>query len=222
MLKKLTSYLFPLLIEEGVGEVSPCLEVSLSSGKYTLNTSKVNYSYGGLHLVFDGVFKKLKMQEMKIEKALVFGFGAGSIASLLTEKYNQECFITGIEKDGVVIKLAEKYFNVARFKKLKLLQEDAFDFASRCSDKFDLIAVDVYIESDVPKNLHELPFIKYLNNLLSEKGILIFNKVVSNPAHKEELEMLCKNIKNTMGDYKIHELSFFGTQNEVVIFSREV
>jgi len=103
------------VVEQCVGEVSPYLEVNLINGKYSLDTSKVNYSYGSLYRIFDQTFLKFNLKAHEVKSVLVLGFGAGSVASLLAEKYCTGCEITGIERDQVVINLANKYFELNRF-----------------------------------------------------------------------------------------------------------
>lgn len=220
-LEKILSYIFPFSVEQKKGEISPYLEVSLYCGKYKLNAAKVNYSYGGLHYIFDEVFNKIQIKEKKIKNALILGFGAGSVACLLTEKYNQNCMITGVEKDAEVIQLAHKYFNITRFKKLELIHADASDFVSMSTLKFDLIIVDVFVEDNVPKKFHQLPFIQRLDELLSENGILIFNKVINNSDHKNEMKLVSENINNTMGKCVFHDIVFSNTKNSVLIFDRK-
>lgn len=110
------SYLIPLIIEKRNGEISQTLEIGMVNGHYTLDTSTVNYSYGGLHTLFLNVFKKFKIREREFHNVLILGFGAGSIVSILKEDYKKKCAITAVEKDKIVIELGKKYFNTDRFK----------------------------------------------------------------------------------------------------------
>lgn len=219
-LKHITSYIYPIVVEQCIGNISPYLEVNLVNGKYTLDTSKVNYSYGSLYQVFDQTFHDFNITSRKIKNVLVLGFGAGSVASLLTEKYNFDCNITGIEKDQIVIHLARKYFNLNRFKNLELICEDAYDYVQTHSKKFDVIIVDLYIDDQVPKCFHEKRFLKQLDRLLQDQGVLFFNKMVTNQKQKEEFNELATNIEELFGSSFTYKLLIKGTNNYMLIHDR--
>lgn len=219
--KNIISYFYPLKIEQCIGEVSSHLEVNLLNGKYVLDTSKVNYSYGSLHKIFDQTFHNFKIQERNIKNVLILGFGAGSVASLLTDKYGIGCKITGIEKDSVVIHLARKYFNISRFKNLELLIYDAYDYVQTHSKKFDIIVVDVYIDDQVPKCFHEKRFLKQLDRLLQENGVLFFNKVVNNSKQEIEFNELASNVEELFGSSLTYKLIKNNTHNHMLIHDRK-
>ena len=63
--------------------VTPRLQIHLSDGEYTLDSTHVNYSFGGLHLVFRKAFARFNIRQTEIADALVLGFGTGSVASIL-------------------------------------------------------------------------------------------------------------------------------------------
>ena len=75
-----TSFLSPVKVEERKGAVTPRLEIYLSNGKYTLDSARVNYSFGGLHAVFRKAFSRFNICERDISNALILGFGTGSVA----------------------------------------------------------------------------------------------------------------------------------------------
>lgn len=218
--KNIVSYIFPLRIEKCPGEVSPCLEVNLLNGKYMLDTPKVNYSYGGLHKIFDQTFYNFDLKEREIKSALILGFGAGSVASLLTEKYCAGCRITGIEIDHTVLHLARKYFNIKRFKNLELICDDGYNYVQTHNRKFDAIVVDIYIDEQVPKCFHEKRFLKQLDRLLEHNGVLFFNKVVNSSKQEEEYKVLKGNINEIFGNSLTYKLTSSGTNNNMLIHDR--
>ena len=178
MIKKIrhiSSYLLPVVIRRRKGEITLYLEVLLVNGKYVLDTSSVNYSYGGLHKVFQKTFIYFNLKKLEFENVLILGFGAGSVASILTEEYGMKCKIIGIEKDSVVIDLAKKYFNIDRFKNLELVHESAYTYVQHIDRKFDLIIMDVFVDETVPKMFHEENFLQHLNRILSNNGVLFYN-----------------------------------------------
>jgi tRNA1(Val) A37 N6-methylase TrmN6 len=85
-----------------------------------LNSKNANYSFDGLHIIFNQLFQKIDINKFEFRNILILGMGAGSIISLLRDKYNISCPITAIEKDEVVIELAKKYFNIDKYKSLTI------------------------------------------------------------------------------------------------------
>lgn len=219
-LKHITSYLYPLVVEQRVGKVTPYLEVNLVNGKCTLDSTKVNYSYGALHKIFDITFHKCALKAREVKNVLILGFGAGSVASLLREKYNIQAEITGIEKDQIVIDLAHKYFNISRFKKLELVCEDAQTFVQTCTKQFDVIIVDLFIDDQVPKCFHEKEFLKQLDRLLLYHGVLFFNKIVNTPKQKAEFNELAANMEEILGYSLTYKIRRDSTDNYMLVHDR--
>ncbi len=220
LLKKITSYFCPIMIEQCTGIVSPYLEVNLENGKYMLDTAKVNYSYGSLHKIFDKTFHHFNLKAREVKNVLILGFGAGSVASLLAEKYCKGCKITGIEKDQIVIHLARKYFNLNRFKNLELICDDAYDYVQTHGKKFDVIIVDIYIDDQVPQCFHEKRFLKQLDRLLSEQGVLFFNKMANNPEQETEFKELKANLEEIFGSSLTYKLTRNSVDNYMLIHDR--
>ena len=81
------------ILEESTSEVNPLLEVLSVGDKIMLNGANTNYSYGGLHRVFQKVLKKVNIRERKISEVLILGFGTGSVASILKEELGINCRI---------------------------------------------------------------------------------------------------------------------------------
>lgn len=211
------SYLFPWLVEQRVGGISPFLEVWLIDGKYHLNTQKANYSFGSLHTVFSMVFNKRNIKERNPDAVLMLGFGTGSVASILQEEYQMSCKITAVDKDPVVIELGHKYFNIDRFKDLKVICEDGYDFVQRCQDTFDLIVVDIFVDLDVPSCFNDELFLQALNRLLSDKGTLFFNKIPYSSESIVETDVLHERLKKIFRYTEVDKVTIENTGNWVFV-----
>jgi spermidine synthase len=194
ILRFVLSFLSPIKIEERKGDVTPRLEVYLSRGRYVLHTADANYSFGGLHTVFRRAFSRFDIRNREVGNALILGFGAGSVASILCDEYKKSLLLTGVEKDPVVIDLARKYFHLDRYKNLSLHVEDAGKFVERCDQKFDLVAVDVFVGVDVPDEFKEEKFLAGLGRLLSPQAICFFNVAI----HDEKVRSSCASLFEKM------------------------
>lgn len=179
-LKKLGSWIWPRKIEVRKGLLTPVLEITWENGKKVLNAGTVNYSYGSLHDVFRRALRQSGIASRKPQTALILGFGAGSVASILTEELMlAELKITGVEADPVVIELAKEQFDTSRFRHLQLVNAFAEDFIRRDKNEYDLIAVDVFVEDEVPEACQAEEFLQLLKQHLSPKGLVVFNTMIA-------------------------------------------
>lgn len=177
------------------------------NGKYILNTPKANYSYGVSHKAFRKIFIKVGIPSRNLNNVLLLGFGSGGIVSILHEEFKISCSVTAIEKDPIILEIGEKYFNIQRFKNLKINISDAFEFVKNCKDKFDLIAFDVYIDNVIPSEFETKDFLLLLKNILSKEGILVYNKDISTPDMKEKLVNLKLSFKEAFNDFDFFNIS---------------
>ncbi|RLD81646.1 MAG: hypothetical protein DRJ15_03860 [Bacteroidetes bacterium] len=205
------------VIEKVDSDVSPRLEVVRVGDTLMLNAANTNYSFGGLHRVFQKVFKKVRMAERIPEDVLILGFGAGSIASILREELEIDCKIIGVEKDPVVIRLGETYFSTDRFKELKIIEADAAAFMASEKKTFDLIVVDVYVDFEVPVSCETEEFIGDLERCLRPGGMVVFNKLVYNHKAGEEATDLIEIFKSLPGKTKVIKVKET-VVNKIVIY----
>lgn len=216
-LKFLLSYVWPVRIEERQSDVSGKIEVLLANGRYQLDSANVNYSFGGLHTVFQKAFKQFKIRERNIKNVLVLGFGSGSVASILQREYENDFAITGVEKDKAVIDLAKKYFAVDEYKNLTLHCEDASDFVLKSSSAFDLIVVDVFVDLLVPAKVQQEEFISALSKLLSGNGIIFFNFIARDDKTRDAGGKLYKLLSEKVGKAEWVRLFAKSTENWVFV-----
>jgi len=217
--KHFLSYLYPVLIESRSGELSGHLEVRKSRGKYILDSLTVNYSYGGLQQLFDSLFYTINLKERNFNNVLLLGMGAGSVVALLREKYGKKCKITAIENDAVVIELAKKYFNVQRFSSLKIIKEDAFKFVSETKDKFDLIIVDLFIDTEVPEVFTTPEFVSNVRKIATHDCNVIFNKTTDTYRHKKEFENLFLEFEHCFPGSEVIKLISYSMENSFIFYS---
>lgn len=215
ILKYMTSFFSPVRVEERRSAVSGKIEVLFSGGKYVLDSAHVNYSFGGLHRVFQRAFAQAGIKDRKITSALILGFGSGSVASILREEYRMQAAITGVEKDPEVIALAQKYFAVNKYKNLDLICADAHEFVFRCNKKFELVVMDVFVDRNVPDIFFDEKFLSRLEKILSEKGILFFNLVVHNEKVREKGAKLFRDLNLLVGKTEWCRIHSHRTENWV-------
>lgn len=191
------------IIEMSKSDINPALEVVKLGDRVVLNSSNANYSFGGLHRVFQKVFKKLKVRERGIRDVLILGFGAGSIPSILQDELGMECSYTAVEIDPEVIRLGRAYFDIGRYRDLELFEEDAVAFMERNQKSFDLVIVDVYIDFEVPESCETAIFVNDLARSLKPGGMILFNKLVYNHEAKIQVKELHDKFKKMDGNTQL-------------------
>jgi spermidine synthase len=216
-LDKLLSYLYPITVELTSSSLNPVLEVFYQDGQYQLNSANANYSYGGLFELFKLIFKEVFIDWPKIDNVLILGFGSGCVVPLI-QKYRADCNIVGVEIDEKVIELGKKYFNVDKLVNTVVVCDSAISYVNSTQQKFDLVIIDVYIDTNVPAELESLEFLKSLNEKLNCNGIVIFNKLLYNKEVKNQIpsiESVYREVFDEVNLYRImHTGQIFVTKNK--------
>lgn len=205
-IRKAMSWFVPTNLEKAKGELGHQLEINVHNGRTVLDTQHVNYSFGALQDVFDYAFAKTNLYDTDISSVLMLGFGSGSVADLLLEKCNPEMFITGIEADSEVIRLAKKYFPVASSTHVSIIHQTAEQYVDHCDRQFDLIVLDVFLEDKVPASVQSTEFLRKVKALLSKSGKLYINKmeVAGDEISLDTLEKNMRAIFRTVKPVKVH------------------
>ena len=218
-IKNIVSYMYPIVIETREGSVTPYLEVMKSNGKYVLNSHNANYSFGGLHILFDAFFKQIDIKKYDIKNVLLLGMVAGSVISLLKQKYKINCAITAIEKDEVVIELEKKYFEIEKYKPLSIVNDDAFEFVKTTYKKYDLIISDIFIDGNVPAIFATPEYVNNLKRISNEKSCIIYNKMTELPIHKKEVAEFQKLFEETFHGAETHKLIAYESENSLLYYN---
>ena len=201
--QRLRSFVFPVIIERKESRYHPYLEVSLTRGKLMLNTALANYSYGGLHRVFQIAFDKIGLVGTPVKNVLILGFGAGSVATILRDELKIDAPITGVEQDYAVIQIARDFFDIDRLHTLNLVADDALHYMRHCTVQYDLIAVDLYHDVSVPEEFERDEFIRLLHNATMPGGLVLFNKVAATRKLYMQFTALEQKLKNTFGNVNV-------------------
>lgn len=193
-------------MERANGDLDHVLEVNMYRGKKYLDTANVNYSYGALQEVFDHAFIHTNLYSKKINSCLILGFGSGCVAELLLKNCNSEMIITGVEADSEVIRLTEKHFPLTNPDRTIIIHEDALMFVAKERNQYDLIIVDIFLEDSVPDECQSREFLLLLKKLLTENGMVYFNKMDNEQMNLRgnELEKRMKSVFHSVEDIRVY------------------
>jgi len=182
--KKALSYFYPVRVECTSSAHNPKLEIYLKQGRYQLCTPNAVYSYGDLYDNFTRTFDAIELDVLDVRKVLVLGFGLGSVTTILEKIFEKEYDYTAVEIDQKVIDLANKYVLPDIASNIQVICDDALHFVRNCADKFDMIAVDLFIDDKVPAVFEQQEFLRGIQNLLNSDGVLVYNRL---SFHKKDL-----------------------------------
>jgi predicted membrane-bound spermidine synthase len=183
--KRILSYFYGFKLECTSSEINPKLDLYLKQGRYQLCTPHAVYSFGDLYDNFTRSFDAIDLDIIDIKKVLVLGFGLGSIPIILEEVFEKNYDYTAVEVDYKVIDLAKKYVLPEIKSSVDLICGDAYSFVMNCKDKFDMIAMDIFIDDAVPKEFEKAEFLDQLKNILSSEGVLLYNRLTFNKEYKK-------------------------------------
>jgi spermidine synthase len=185
-LKLAGSYIWRQRLATYESPINGQLEIWMINGKLMLNSANANQSYDSLHNVFTGVFEEIELDRQPVHHVLLLGLGAGSVPAIIEEELVMNCMITAVEKDPLMIELGKKYFDLNRFKHLRIIHDDAWHYVQACSASFELIIIDLFIDNQVPAPFTSDAFLRDLSQLLVPEGFLLFNMIVQDANQQEQ------------------------------------
>lgn len=187
--KYLTSFINGKLVEKINSPMNGNIYIYYVNGKYILNSQNGNYSFGDLHTAFCSVFKKIGIKDIGIKSVLLLGLGGGSVVELLNNRFKINCPVDAVDFDPVIIDIAEKYFNILKFKNLNIINDDAYNYLKSNNKKYDLVVFDIYTDNEIPEGFDSEDFYKILLNSISDDGILVFNRDNNSPKMSEKFTL---------------------------------
>jgi spermidine synthase len=186
MFKKLLSYFVPINLVKKQSDVSHNLEVTLNNGQLVLDSKNTNYSYGSLQRILRKGLRYIGFDRIKDFKSiLVLGVAGGSVIKTLVNEIGYSGKITGVELDPKVIDIANTYFGLNTIDNLEIVIGDAFEFALKTKEQYDLIIIDIFKDTTMPNFLFEDFFINRINVMLNVNGFILFNTMTLNQEHKD-------------------------------------
>lgn len=189
MFKKILSYFYPITIYNKSSKISQRLEVTLYNGKTLLNTKNTNYSYGSLQTVLKkGLLTVGKSEISRMNDILVLGVAGGSVVKTLVSDFEFTKNITGVELDAEIIEVANSYFGLNKISNFKCVIEDAEKFVSTSNDKYDLIIIDIFKDTEMPDFLYKKSFVNNIKQLLHKNAYILFNTMILDKTKKDKLE----------------------------------
>jgi len=187
------SFLKEVVIERTTSIYNDDLTVSLVKGEYQLTTNEAIYSYGLRYDNYFTAFKSIDLSKVG-DSVLLLGLGLGSIPYMLERSFGKDYNYTAVEIDEEIIYLASKYVLDDLNSEIYTVHTDAINFVSQSEDRFDLIAMDIFVSDYIPEVFETIDFLTQLKGTLSDHGILLFNRLYYYDKDKKKTEAYYHNV----------------------------
>ncbi|MBR6018663.1 MAG: fused MFS/spermidine synthase [Lachnospiraceae bacterium] len=103
---------------------------------------------------------------------LVLGNGSGTYATQC-QRYFSNVTVEGVEIDGKITELAEKYFALSP--EVKVTTYDGRAFLNAVDTKYDVIMVDAYQDITIPFQMSSVEFFTLVKDHLTDGGVMVVN-----------------------------------------------
>lgn len=170
---KIASYFIPVTSHTYESDISGTIEITWFNGKKMVDTKNANYSYGALQKILHFGLNQIHMKE--VNSILLLGMGGGSVIETLRNHFNYTKPVTAIELDETMITIAAKEFGIKNSDALQIIHANAFEFLEQTHHKYDLVIIDLFIDTEVPEAVYSSTFFNSVNKCLNTKGQFIFN-----------------------------------------------
>jgi len=174
--KVVLSYITEIEIEHTTSLYNDHLTVSLVKGQYQLTTDEAIYSYGLRYDNYFGAFKRVDLEVLGSE-ALLLGLGLGSIPYMLEHAFDKGFRYTAVEIDEEIIYLASKYVLSHLDADIETVKADALQFVQVSEQKYDFIAMDIFVSDYIPAEFETVEFLQQLSTMIAPGGLLLFNRL---------------------------------------------
>jgi len=191
------------------------LEITWYNGKKHLNTKNANYSYGSLQKILKFGLDKMNLNNCK--NVLILGLGGGSVIQSLDKIIGRNKFIIAVDIDPVIVKIAKEEFKLSAVKNLEIICDDASNFMEVNKSTFDLIIVDLFIDTEIPSPFFEIPFWENIVDASSKNGNILFNASLNSKNECDIINIASFLFKN---NFEVEKLDQVNKTNTLLLAKR--
>jgi len=219
MIRKFFSYILPVKIYKKKSARSKMIEVTWANGELVLDTENTNYSYGSLQRILRYGLRNIGYEKiLQMDHILLLGVAGGSVVKTLVNEIEYKGKITGVEIDPEIIQIANQYFNLHQIEQLNVVIDDAFEFVLKTKEKYDLIIIDIFEDTNMPNFLFEKFFTDRICAILKENGFVLFNTMILDEAHNVRNKKYIAEVDPKI--FKTKMLPRIEVHNELIIINK--
>jgi len=167
-------------------------------GRFQLCTSNAIYSFEDLYVNFSRAFDRIDLDRSAPMNVLVLGIGMGSIPMVMEAMDFEDCYFTAIEIDPVIIELLNEYGLPKIDSPIEVYETDAVQYAAISREKFDLVAIDLFINDIIPEAAQSKDFLSNIQERLSPDGMVMMNHLALTEADQRRGKAFFETIFRTV------------------------
>jgi len=210
---RLLSFFYPIT-RKVKSNYSGTVEITWYNGKKQLNSENANYSYGSLQKILKTGLQKTELNHCK--NILLLGLGGGSVIKTLRDDLDYDHKIIAIDIDPVIISIAHNEFNIIEDNNLEIICIDALEFMAQNDKRFDLIIIDLFVDTEIPDSFYSHSFWQHIIKATSPKGSILFNASLHDYDDKKLTSIIKLLNKN---NFNIEKLERVNKTNTLIIAS---
>lgn len=191
--QKWLSYLYDIEVETIDSDINGLLSLYISNGEYQLCTKDAIYSWGLKYYNFLELFPQINLPADH-SNVLILGMGMGSIPLILEKKLNKQYNYTAVEYDESIVYLASKYSLPDLNSPIDIVTTDAGVYVEMDQQKYDMVCVDIFLNSSIPPQFKTSEFLQKIKDRLSPNGMVIMNCLYHFPQDQSDTEDYYKNV----------------------------
>src|SRR5690606_20794289 len=143
---RLLSYIYPVT-RKGDSDHGGILAITWYDGTKSSRPKKRNSATGALERASQLGSTEAGLTDLG--SVLLLGLGGGSVIETLRNDFDYKKSVVAVDIDEKIIDIARNEFNLKDDKHLEIHCRDAFTFMQNNSRKFDLIIIDLFIDTEV-------------------------------------------------------------------------
>lgn len=195
-----------ITFEDEAGECVRTIFTGSSYQSVTYTNDKKNELYDR----YTNLYCVCDTHKEEIDNCLVLGGGGFSYPKYYISKYPNR-YMDVVELDDYMIEIARDYFFLNDLyqeydpnkERLKIYNEDAFDYISKCTQKYDSILIDLFNDNVPLYEIFSVDNLKLINNLMKSDSLLAINYIITKDdsnhilfnKHIDNLRGIFKNVK---------------------------
>jgi spermidine synthase len=158
------------------------------------------------------------------KKILIIGGGAYTLSTAALWAL-PEASVDVVEIDPALWDIAEAFFGATENNRLRHIVADGADYLKNCSEQYDAIIIDAFVQAVIPDSLQTTDTMTDLNRLIRPKGLVAFNVISSwYGSHAMIIQHLQTMLRQKLTVQQVfpagHGISLWQPQNFIVVASR--
>jgi len=200
--KKVIGYIYPITVQKQANSKHSKLRIKYYQGQYQLESGGALYSDGYRYSPFRLGYAYLQKQKtlQKTKTFLLLGSGLGSALIRLQKVYNLYPETTLVEYDADIIEFSKIYLLNNQQNNIQFIKQDAQDYLSKTSEKFDLIGIDLFKDLENSVLINQTNFWSEIKNRSTSKTNIILNTIFMEKSIRNDFEKLLAK------DFTFHRL----------------